>query len=94
MSVRKLFLVSSIEGEHPLIRGETQVARSRAFSHVILRVFSGPFFLFCGNGESSVNCHNRLLSSISDAIGININESSERATPRERNEMGLENEIP
>jgi hypothetical protein len=46
MSVRKLFLVSSIEGEHLLIRGETQVARSRAFSHVILRVFSGLFSFF------------------------------------------------
>ena len=36
----------------------------------------------------------RLLSSISDAIGINIHESSERATPRERNEMVLVNQNP
>lgn len=38
-------LVSLTMREPPLIR-ETRLVRIKAFSHVILRVFSGPFFFF------------------------------------------------
>ena len=46
MSVRKPFPRSCIVDEHPLIREETQVARSEMFSHRNRQIFFGFFLLF------------------------------------------------
>jgi hypothetical protein len=68
------------------------VARSKAFSHVILK-FSLAFSFFVEMMSHQVLlivCFHRYQH----AIAINIHKGSKRATARERNEMALVNQIP